>query len=330
MVAELDMNDQDVTKIADMIDGEIASLVPEWKPGPGILETPRFANPSFCQNCASNHTSTGSLINLLSKNPGAKNFQILQCLGNGCAATYGRFEEITYQVDNPSYNVLDKGNNLVQQSHSNDLHHLEYWNEHEIHECSSLGSVESDLPEEEEENGDAEIPEDYGKEMGVQKSKSTSSRDYVRSFSNSHTLASIPSFPYELPKDYEHEIQQELRWLRATYQIKLREQNDQQLGVASRTLNSHIISANDKCKIQNGTLSQGTLLRLSDDDFSLHLNQKLQQSSPNSVSQRDAKCEAQKETRIEDMVNAKSFYNSALLPSSLHRTTSLPVDAIYL
>ncbi|KAH1037510.1 hypothetical protein GLYMA_20G228000v4 [Glycine max] len=44
MVAELDMTDQDVTRIADMIDGEIASLVPEWRPGPGIDETPRYAN----------------------------------------------------------------------------------------------------------------------------------------------------------------------------------------------------------------------------------------------------------------------------------------------
>ncbi|KAF5946070.1 hypothetical protein HYC85_016298 [Camellia sinensis] len=32
MVAELDITDQDVTKIADMIDGEITSLVPEWNP----------------------------------------------------------------------------------------------------------------------------------------------------------------------------------------------------------------------------------------------------------------------------------------------------------
>ncbi|XP_042517876.1 serine/threonine-protein kinase WNK1-like isoform X2 [Macadamia integrifolia] len=38
MVSELDITDQDVTKIAYMIDGEIASLVPEWK------ETPHFAS----------------------------------------------------------------------------------------------------------------------------------------------------------------------------------------------------------------------------------------------------------------------------------------------
>ncbi|KAA8547545.1 hypothetical protein F0562_003974 [Nyssa sinensis] len=86
MVAELDITDQDVIKIVDMIDGEIVSLVPEWKSGSGIEETPCFANLRFCHNCASNHTSDGSFMNFLSKNPSAKDLQILQCSGNGCNA----------------------------------------------------------------------------------------------------------------------------------------------------------------------------------------------------------------------------------------------------
>ncbi|KAK4355603.1 hypothetical protein RND71_024574 [Anisodus tanguticus] len=45
MVAELDITEQDVTKIADMIDGEIASLIPEWKRGFGIEENPRIHEP---------------------------------------------------------------------------------------------------------------------------------------------------------------------------------------------------------------------------------------------------------------------------------------------
>ena len=73
MVAELDITDQDVTRIADMIDGEIASLVPEWRPGPGLEETPRFANQGLCHNCASNHTSSGSFVDL----------QVLQCCRHG-------------------------------------------------------------------------------------------------------------------------------------------------------------------------------------------------------------------------------------------------------
>ncbi|KAL3537865.1 hypothetical protein ACH5RR_001231 [Cinchona calisaya] len=158
MVAELDMTDQDVSKIADMIDEEIVSLVPEWKPGPGIVETPQFANFNFCQNCASNHTSTGSFMNFLLHNPGATNIQFSQCLGNGCAATHGRFEEITYQVDSPLHNVLDKARNPVSSSQRNGFHHLEIWDQHESHECSSLGSGDS-LEEEEEENLDEEISE---------------------------------------------------------------------------------------------------------------------------------------------------------------------------
>ncbi|PKI44764.1 hypothetical protein CRG98_034712 [Punica granatum] len=70
MVAELDIHDQDETKIADMIDDEISSLVPEWRPGPGIQETPRSSNMGFCHNCASNHTSMGSLMEFLSHNLG--------------------------------------------------------------------------------------------------------------------------------------------------------------------------------------------------------------------------------------------------------------------
>ncbi|KAL3516248.1 hypothetical protein ACH5RR_023150 [Cinchona calisaya] len=293
MVAELDMTDQDVTKIADMIDGEIASLVPEWKPGPGIIETPGFANSSFCQNCASNHTSTGSFMNFLLHNPGAKKIQFLQCLGNGCAATHGRFEEITYQVGSPLHNVLDRAN-PVSSSQRNGFH-LEIWDQHESH-CSSLGSGRSYSLEEDgdEEKLDQESSEDHEKELAIQNC--------------SHTLASIPSFPYKLSNDHEHEIQQELRWVRAKYQIKLRELRDQWLGLASRSCNSYCNSANNNCKIENGTGSSNILVKPSVDHVKVVLNQNLQQSSPNSVSQRDRICEASKDTpTVKDMVAAKNL-----------------------
>ncbi|KAK4749554.1 hypothetical protein SAY87_027003 [Trapa incisa] len=50
MVAELEMDAQDLTKIADMIHNEISFLVPEWNPSPGINDLPRFANTGFCNN----------------------------------------------------------------------------------------------------------------------------------------------------------------------------------------------------------------------------------------------------------------------------------------
>ena len=96
MVAELDITDQDVIKIAKMIDGEIVALVPEWKIGPGIEESPHCTNVSFCQNCA----SYGSILDYASPNsPGVEHLQVLQCSKQGSTAVHGRFEEITYQVE---------------------------------------------------------------------------------------------------------------------------------------------------------------------------------------------------------------------------------------
>ncbi|KAK4799008.1 hypothetical protein SAY86_024373 [Trapa natans] len=56
MVAELEMDAQDLTKIADMIHNEISFLVPEWNPSPGINDLPRFANTGFCNNCVEPYT----------------------------------------------------------------------------------------------------------------------------------------------------------------------------------------------------------------------------------------------------------------------------------
>ncbi|KFK26557.1 hypothetical protein AALP_AA8G264100 [Arabis alpina] len=73
MVEELEMDDRDVTKIANMIDGEIACLVPSWRSG-----------LDFC-NCASNRSSVDSV----------GDFNVMQCCRNGCEEKHGRFEEIT-------------------------------------------------------------------------------------------------------------------------------------------------------------------------------------------------------------------------------------------
>ncbi|THG19089.1 hypothetical protein TEA_027655 [Camellia sinensis var. sinensis] len=173
MVAELDITDQDVTKIADMIDGEIASLVPEWEPGPRIEETPRFANLNFCHNCASNHTSTGSLMNFLLNNPGAKNLQILQCSGNGCAAMHGRFEEITYQVDGPENYASESANDPTLSGRANGFHFPEIWDHHESLGCSSLGSGESHTDEEHQSTSKRETePEAISCERNLIKSLS--------------------------------------------------------------------------------------------------------------------------------------------------------------
>ncbi|CAH8359794.1 unnamed protein product [Eruca vesicaria subsp. sativa] len=73
MVEELEMDDRDVTKIANMIDGEIASLVPNWRSGLGL-------ESMFC-NCAPNSSTIDS--------------NLRQCCRNRCGEKHGRFEEIT-------------------------------------------------------------------------------------------------------------------------------------------------------------------------------------------------------------------------------------------
>jgi hypothetical protein len=94
MVAELDITDHEVTRIADMIDSEVASLVPNWKPGPGIDETPVLNSSAYCHNCESHVPSCGSLSEYL-------NVQSMHCKNVDCTSMHlhGRFEEITYQVE---------------------------------------------------------------------------------------------------------------------------------------------------------------------------------------------------------------------------------------
>ncbi|PKA58252.1 putative serine/threonine-protein kinase WNK1 [Apostasia shenzhenica] len=50
MVAELNIADHDVARIAQMIDSQVSSLAPEWKPHPNIGKTPGYMMPSFCDH----------------------------------------------------------------------------------------------------------------------------------------------------------------------------------------------------------------------------------------------------------------------------------------
>ncbi|XP_057501813.1 probable serine/threonine-protein kinase WNK9 [Actinidia eriantha] len=290
MVAELDITDQDVTKIANMIDGEIALLVPEWKSWPGIEETPKFANLSLCHNCASNHTSTMSFMDFLSNNPRPNNLHISHCLGNGCAAaTHGRFEEITYQVDGHK---------------ANRFHYPEIWDHRESLEFSSLESGDSHSYHEQEKLNQSTSANDIFDQKAA-----CCGRNLNKSLPGSHSFTTIHSLSHELVNDYKHEIQQELRWLRAKYQMQLGKLRDQQLGRVPKSPRLEPNSGVSECKICNGVPD---LKPLQGEIFCKPLGHGkncatnlLGHSSPNA----------------EDHVAAKSFY-------TLHRTTSLPVDAI--
>ncbi|KAF3673370.1 putative serine/threonine-protein kinase WNK1 [Capsicum annuum] len=337
MVSELDITDQDVTKIADMIDGEISKLEPDWKPGPGIEETPRFANSSFCHNCSSNNSSIGSFMNFLSKNPASQNLQFAEC--NGCAATHGRFEEVTYQSNSPRPIISTYSDEPASSSHINGVHynlfkmngfhHTEIWDRHESFECSSVGSEESHSLEEGEKL--YKEPSTEGQKEAGSKSELTSgAKSLGRSLSNPRSLGEIPVSCNEV-SEYEHLIEQEMRWLKANYQIKLRELKDQHLGLPPKASKPPTGSSKRKKKAKNRTSCLETLLK-SDcgKTISSDSNGLVNNSCPISVSQRARKCEAIKGSpNVRDMVStAKSFFTRTLLPNSLHRTTSLPVDAV--
>ncbi|CAI9757282.1 unnamed protein product [Fraxinus pennsylvanica] len=308
MVAELDITDQDVTKIADMIDGEIALLVPEWRPGPGYDETPRFSNSNFCLNCASNHTSTGSFLNFLSNNPGAKPLQFLQC-SEGCTATHGRFEEFTYRVDSPHQNESNAANKPPLPNRPNGFLCDEILNQNESHECSSIGSGESHYQEEKLDK-ESSIED---KTEAIKKKNTSSTRMFSKSLSDSLSFAGIHTLTEDIPVDYDDKIQHQLGWLRVKNQIEVQKLTDQWLKFPPRCSNHCSTLDNSDRKDEAGIVSYKTL-GLSDYDENTSLK-----SCPSSDPVRAGKSEVDIQ---------ESLFSSSLLPQKLRRTISLPVDAV--
>ncbi|KAG2694986.1 hypothetical protein I3843_08G168700 [Carya illinoinensis] len=333
MVSELEITNQDVTRIADMIDGEIACLVPEWRTGPGIEETPHFANQNFCHNCASKHTSSGSLIDILSNNQGIKNL-LLQCCKQGCAAMRGRFEEITFQAEESEHHVTEDAPNVSSQSDC--LHYHDIWAQHDSPALSSVGSGQGHS--EEYDKPEQSVSAEDEIEGNLNNNNPSKPGNSVLNFSGSHSILLKPSLYSNLSESYEKETEQELRCLKAKYQLDLRELRDQQLRLASKSL----ICGNGENKIDNGLLASlvsktlqgdnnGTPMKSSAYDGHLSSNHSahVNKSCPDLGTQRARSCQGTKDSPdAEDIVAAKSFYTGSLLPHSLHRTVSLPVDAI--
>ncbi|KAF0908923.1 hypothetical protein E2562_030219 [Oryza meyeriana var. granulata] len=107
MVTELDITDHEVTRIAELIDGKVAALVPGWRPGPatdddddvvaGDGDDPDAPGAAYCcKNCrpASSSSSCGSLVDFMSSAVAADRSGCRRC-----AELHGRFEEITFQAD---------------------------------------------------------------------------------------------------------------------------------------------------------------------------------------------------------------------------------------
>lgn len=318
MVAELDITDQDVTRIAEMIDGEIASLVPEWKPGPGMEETFHSANQSFCHNCVcnSNHTSGGTVMDFLSHDRGGD----LQCCRHGCASMHGRFEEITFQSGEYDNHVRDDAPNVSSQS--NCLQYQESWNHHESRELSPVESARSHSDDLYEQPDMSVLAEDKG--QGVWENKfAADAGNSLQNLSGTRYLSTIRSPSCGLENECEKEIEHELRWLRAKYQMELRELKDNRFGLEAKS--SHTDNRKHKTErplteTENGVDLHGIHLK----PFCHSLEHK---SHPNLDTQRAQNCEVICSDE-EGMVTANGFYTRSLLPDTLHRTVSLPVDAV--
>lgn len=190
MVAELEMTDQDVITLADMIDGEISFLVPEWQSGLGFEDTPRYSSVDFCRNCSSSHISDGSLMGHLSLNKSSSRSR--PCLKQGCASMHGRFEEITFQVEEAEECVIEGAPVLSSQSDG-----ILY---NDLHELSSEGSGELDFE---------------GKGQLNQFKPNTK-----KNVPTPQAPPISPSTSFIADEEYENEIREELRWVKASYQVE--------------------------------------------------------------------------------------------------------------
>ena len=232
MVAELDITDQDVTSISDMIDGEIASLVPEWKPGPGIEETNHYLNKIVCHNCVSNQ--------------GRKNLQLPQCCRHGCASMHGRFEEITFPSECDNH---VRGDAPIKSSQSDCLQYQESWNHHESCELSPVESDQSHSGEQYEQFDKPVLAEDKeGK--GIWENKfAHDPGNPPRSLSGNY-FSAIRFLCCGPENEYEKEVQQEMRWIKAKHERESRKLRDKLFGIAAKS--SH--TSNREHKTQQGIM----------------------------------------------------------------------------
>ncbi|KAL8515215.1 hypothetical protein ACS0TY_014070 [Phlomoides rotata] len=277
MVAELDITDQDVTKIAEMIDGEIASLVPNWRRGFSIDDSPNVKNGICCENCASD----GSISGYLTYHPGTS-LHILECSKHACGSVHGRFEEITFQVEGSEHCVDDDAPVGPRETNGD-----------KDQETSAQVSGDDQFSYVDKKQSDARNEEENASNAQVSPTTSTSA----------------------LANDYENEIRQELRWLKAKYKIQLRELTDKQLGVVSESTS---IRKGDRDEVEARSPVNETRFAkyptMNSERNGTDLKSYYESSSYGSCSP-------------VHLVTANSFYSGALLPQSLHRATSLPVDA---
>ncbi|XP_072951523.1 probable serine/threonine-protein kinase WNK1 [Typha angustifolia] len=325
MVAELDITDHEVTRIAEMIDGELALLVPEWKPGPGIEEMPGLpgTTTTFCQTCASNESSCGSLLDYLTaKNLDCTDLQSFHCK---CAEMHGRFEEIKYQVEGPKQCMMAEV--TVSSSQPDGI------------DSNSQASIDGD--------DQLNLSAKDEKIIHMNGDKQCNERKYLGRLCSS---SSLQQHPEVIADDYRIE----LRELRSKHQTKLREYRIRRRE-SRRALHPSIDFVNWDLGAANGGKDSVTKpFRASNGKIeSFHFgtrysfgiplcetNSVMEESSdPDTIagsylnSYRDLDIQRAPNYKVnaespDDIFTSKSFYDAGLLPNSLPRTKSFPINAV--
>ncbi|CAN8258459.1 unnamed protein product [Cochlearia groenlandica] len=134
MVSELDITNQDVAKIAEMIDKEIAALVPHWRRTEHtVTESESNANDNnnnnnnnvgFCGDCASNEYIQET-ISSNSENNGDKSHHYhhhKRC--SSSSLIHGRFGEISYKVGGGGGGKEQHGSD---GDGNNGIHYADIW-----------------------------------------------------------------------------------------------------------------------------------------------------------------------------------------------------------
>ncbi|XP_042465542.1 probable serine/threonine-protein kinase WNK9 [Zingiber officinale] len=309
MVAELDIIDYEVTRISDMIDGEVASLVPEWKPGPGIEE-----NPRFCRNCASNVSSYGSMVECASvKNPSNRSMKAINCCHFECAEMHGRFEEITYQVEETELCVTEEAP-MLSTSQSDGLEDC----------CLSSRFDHSD--EESEQLG-----------LSGKDEKVIHMDDCSRSKSKKSLQQDLdsPEFDYQKVAPNELDISPDLKWLDANYWMEWQRTSKGGLRSPPDSTNKEINQQNsftgsseERELMKSFHLGKRNSFHIPYSDTNEPGNLKTTPTHSRNCSLQslsNQNCMVNSPASPEQMFTAKNFYTE---PTSAHtRTKSLCIDA---
>ncbi|KAH0462215.1 hypothetical protein IEQ34_009790 [Dendrobium chrysotoxum] len=292
MVSELDITDYEVTRIAEMIDGELSTLVPGWKAGLGIDKSTRFYLKNQCKNCTSNVFSCDSPLDFLTlKGPECQNIQSYYSSNLECAAVHSRFEEIAYQDE-----VLE-GDLALSSGHSDEL--------------DACGGASSGCHYHEE--GDHSCSSNIDVEISSKKKISSELWDLnVNSENKHHEDAS------NVADEPENEIQYELSDSKGDLHPFPERCNLDQKMEDGLSCSSLLASKGGTMKSFHHGNNRGFHITSNDQvpDFEVDLNFEkfFSISNPN--------------RNPEPKVTAKSLYTGNNLPSPILRTKSLPVDAV--